>query len=138
MNITLGIITMPFLIKHIDQIAREKQRDVLYVDFDRELYPDYDYKNWQIRQDLINWLDEQDISYQFWAGMASEYSFESYHGQLYLDVIYDENDPVYQRLSRHLEDEQGKPKIKGVLFFYCPLDMAMQNKHHDEPGFWEN
>ena len=52
--------------------------------------------------------------------------------------IYDENDPVYQRLSRHLEDEQGKPKIKGVLFFYCPLDMAMQNKHHDEPGFWEN
>jgi len=28
-------------------------------------------------------------------------------------------------------------KIDGVVFCYLPLEMAMKNAHHDEPGFWD-
>ena len=27
--------------------------------------------------------------------------------------------------------------IPEVTFFYCPLDKAMENAAHDEPGFWQ-
>ena len=44
---------------------------------------------------------------------------------------------VSQKLSEHLEYADGRMKIKGLLFCYVPLEMAMKNKHHDEEGFWE-
>ena len=33
----------------------------------------------------------------------------------------------------------NKMIIEGkVLFLYLPLEIAMKNAHHDEPGYWEN
>ncbi len=63
---------------------------------------------------------------------------EKYRGQLYIDIPFDQSNLDYQRLERLLENEDGTMKFPQVLFFYLPLERAMINAHHDEPGYWEN
>lgn len=128
---------MPQLIKYIDKIAREKQRDVLYVQFDRKVYSSDNYEKWKARTRFIHWLQQNRIAYEKCGCFASENSIESYQGQLYIDIAYDGSLAEYQKLSEHLEYADGRMKIKGLLFCYVPLDKAMKNKHHDEEGFWE-
>lgn len=128
---------MPRLLQFIDKIAREKQRDVLMIEFDREIYPDYDYDQWEVRAKFMDWLEQNNLSYTPCGCFASENSMESYRGQLYIDVPYDEQNPDYQKLCQHLEHADGSMKIKGLLFCYVSLEIAMKNKHHDEEGFWE-
>ena len=128
---------MPQILKHIDKIAREKQRDVLFIDFDREMYPSYDYKNYEERKKLLQWLDKNNIPYEECGHMASEYEWESYRGQLYIDIPFDKNNEEYKNLNELLENPDGSMKIPGVNFWYLPLKVAMKNKHHDEPGFWD-
>ena len=128
---------MPQIVKHIDKIAREKQRDVLFIDFDREIYPSYDYENYEERNKLITWLEENDIPYQLCGPIASELGWESYRGQFFIDIPIDENNKKYKLLCKHLENPDGSMKIPGVNFWYLPLEVAMKNKHHDESGFWD-
>ena len=130
-----GEIKMPQLIDHIDAIARKKGRGVLFVVFDS--FDIGQYEDFPERKKLIKWLEDNHIDYCKCAPIASENGFESYNGQLYLDVCYDENDPVYIKLRDYLENPDGSPRIPGIAFWYLPLEVAMQNKHHDEPGFWE-
>ena len=59
-------------------------------------------------------------------------------GDIYIDVPFDTDNPVFQKLSSYLETPDGVMKIDGVVFCYLPLDVAMENAHHDEPGFWEH
>ncbi len=128
---------MPQILKHIDKIAREKQRDVLFIEFDREIYPSYDYENYEERKKLLQWLDKNNIPYEECGPMASEYGWESYRGQLYIDIPFDKNNEEYKNLNELLENPDGSMKIPGVNFWYLPLEVAMKNKHHDEPGFWD-
>lgn len=128
---------MPQILEHIDKIARDKQRDVIYIEFDRDIYPDYEYENYEERNNLIEWLKQHEISYRMCGPIASENGWESYRGQLYIDVPMDDNNSQYRLLNKHLEDEEGKMKINGVGHYYVPLEVAMKNKHHDEPGFWD-
>lgn len=128
---------MPRILKHIDQIAREKERDVLFINFDNEIYPDNDYKKWTSRTQLIDWFRKNQIDYIECFNVANENCMESYRGDIYIDVYYDENDPTYIKVKDYLEDSDGNPCILGVLFYLLPLEIAMKNKHHDEPDFWE-
>jgi len=128
---------MAQIIKHIDQIGREQNRDVLYIEFDREIYSDYIYEQYEERNNLLKWLDDNDIPYVKCADYASENGWESYRGQLYIDVPMDKNNDKYKLLNEHLENNDGSFKIKGVNYIYLPLEIAMKNKHHDEPGFWD-
>ena len=125
---------MPALLKHIDYIARVKKRDVLYVHFGR---PDVYYEDLTVRQDLLAWLNENGIGWMPCSHFASENGFASYKGQLYIDLPFDASNPKYQLLEKHLENEDGSSRIPGVYFMYVPLEEAMKNAHHDEPGFWE-
>ena len=125
---------MPMILKHIDKIAREKQRDVLFVDF---VSPNNEYKNFIPRQELLLWLDEHNIAYEECGPIADEYGWESYRGQIYIDLPFDENNAQYKLLDSHLMTSENKFKIEGVRFYHLRLEQAMQNSHHDEPGFWE-
>jgi hypothetical protein len=128
---------MPMVVEHIDKIARDLQRDVLYIEFDRNVFESYDYDEYTERNNLMDWLDEHDIGYRCCGAIARENGWESYRGQLYIDLPFDETDEKYRLLDGHLCNEDNTPRINGVIFYYLPLEIAMQNAHHDEPGFWE-
>jgi len=128
---------MPMLIEYIDKIARDKGRDVLYIIFDEKVFPDFDFEMRAVRKNLIAWFDLNNIKITPCGNVASEHGFSSYHGQLYIDVPYDENHPDYRKVSEHLECADGSFRIQGVMFCYLPLERALRNKHHDEPEFWD-
>lgn len=137
---------MPLLIENIDAIARKQQRAVLFVEFhphfssddsDPEEYGEYDYQQDARRQALLDWLAQHAIAWRPCFPIASECGFESYRGQIYIDLAMDEADPQYCLLRDHLEYPDGSMRDSNVTFCYLPLETAMQNAHHDEPGFWE-
>lgn len=132
------------LIEHIDKIARDKQRDVIYIAFLEDPFtnPDEfeyaeDYPSSNVRENLLQWFRENGIRVVPCRPFAVEGEVESYQGQLYIDVPFDRNDPDYMRLEKYLADKSGTMKLPGVKFFYLTLDEAMKNAHHDVPGYWE-
>ena len=128
---------MPIDLKHIDKIAREKNRDVIFINFNTEVFPSYDYEDYKERNELLQWLDKKHIPYMECGPIASENGWESYRGQLYIDLPIDEKNNKYQLLCEHLDGANDTFKIEGVESWIFPLEVAMKNKHHDEPGFWD-
>jgi hypothetical protein len=133
---------VPQIIKHIDAIARQKGRDVLFVAFpecysvgDKYVSPD----DCKTRRRVIAWLDQAGIGWCPCAHAAGDDGalLIGYLGHIYIDLPYDTADPEYQKLADFLETPDGKMKIEGVEFYCCPLEIAMKNRHHDEPGYWE-
>ncbi|MBK8751646.1 MAG: hypothetical protein IPL99_08335 [Candidatus Competibacteraceae bacterium] len=142
---------MPMLINHIDKIARDKQRDVLFLIFyedqnqtvDSEediarLMKRYDYESNETRKMVLTWFENNGIATYPCAPFASGSLMGGYDGRLYIDVPFDKAHPDYQKVENFLENEDGTGKIPGVRFCYLPLESAMKNAHHDEPGYWEN
>ena len=115
---------MPALIEHIDAIARHKQRDVLFVHFEHFI-EDQEFED-NARARLLAWLDHHGIAYTPCMGLEDENSIDSYMGDTYIDLAFDEADPTYQVLKNHLEDEHGEMKIEGVLFFVLSLEVALE------------
>ena len=140
---------MPLLIKHIDKIAREKNRTVLFVSFeplitetgtllwDAPNLSYSDYENDTNRKELISWLNENGIAWESCAHVASENGFISYNGNIYVDVPWDDIDPQFVKFQSKLETADGTPRNPQVKIWACDLEQAMKNAHHDEPGFWE-
>lgn len=140
---------MPMLIKHIDAIARQKQRDVLYVAFhppesgthDAEKVvgsDDFGWKTLPIRQQIIDWLDAQGIGWKPCGHFANERLMLGYRGQIYIDLPFDETLPAFLTVQTFLELPDGSMRFPEATFFCCPLDKAMENVAHDAPGFWEH
>lgn len=130
---------MPELIEHIDAIARKKQRDVLRIRFytcDTNLIK-HDHLSDPERLRVIVWLEKHAIPWQPCGPVANEQRMSSYRGDIYVDVPYDTTNLTYQRLQTYLENPDGTMRHPTVTFEYYPLEMAMKNAHHDEPGFWE-
>ena len=127
------------LIKHIDAIAREQARDVLYLEFHLDqgvARSHYRFEDDVARDTLLDWLDAEGIAWQACACFADETRMESYRGQVWLDVAYDESAPHYRTLINALEHPDGSMKHSWVRFMVMPLRLAMRNAHHDAPGFW--
>lgn len=130
---------MPQLIKHIDQIAREKNRDVLTVEFhDRASGFKLDYRQNESRKTILDWFIANDIPHCECGPYASETRMESYRGQIYIDIPYDKSDLLYQKLESFLENPDGSMKFKEAWFRGYYLEDCQQNAHHDEPGFWDS
>lgn len=137
---------MPRLVQYIDAIARAKKRDVLWVFFGSHIHKDgrkylqssdvYYQENTQ-RKLVIDWLSENEISYDLCGHFANENCIRSYEGQLYVDVPFDLTAPEYLKLERFFENPDGSMRIPGVIFMATSLERALSNSHHDEPGFWE-
>lgn len=128
---------MPMVIKHIDQIARQKGRDVLYVTFHDDLAQPVNWQRLAIRQQIIAFLDANDIAWQECGHVADPRFDCSYRGQIYIDVPFDDSNPTYQKLRDYLEFPDGSMRYSEARFCYLPLEAAMLNAHHDAPGFWE-
>jgi agmatine/peptidylarginine deiminase len=130
---------MPMLLKHIDAIAREKQRDVLFLSFPpaEQRANRTPYEQIESRKQIIAWLDAHQVKWLMCGDVANENVMRSYAGQIYIDARYDPNDPSYQALQEFLEYPDGNVRFDGVRFWIVSLELAMKNAHHDEPGFWE-
>lgn len=107
-------------LQHIDAIAREKNRDVLFIHFEH-----YEVQS-DIRDIVLAWLEDHEIAYTPCMGIAEENLIDSYLGDIYVDVPFDSRHFGYQELSEYLEDEEGNMKIDGVLFFVLSLDVALE------------
>ncbi|WP_250493793.1 hypothetical protein [Caballeronia sp. GAWG1-1] len=89
------------------------------------------------RRAIVEWLEANHVEWTRCGHVASTTVMRSYAGQIYIDVPYDVDDPTYQKLQQFLEFEDGTMRYDGVRFWIFPLDKAMENAYHDEPGFWE-
>lgn len=114
---------MPQLLQHIDAIAREKNRDVLFVHF--ENFEQDDQGDDPIRSIVLAWLEDHDIAYQPCMGLEQEGFVDTYSGDIYIDLPLDETDPTYQKLSEYLEDDEGNMMLDGVLFYVLSLETAL-------------
>lgn len=128
---------MPMLIEHIDKIAREKQRDVLFVAFRSGQNEFLDWETLPIRQQIIGWLESEGIGWECCGHYANENMMSVYEGQIYIDVPFERDDPLYRKVEAYLENPDGSMRHPGVAFRYLPLELAMKNAHHYEPGFWD-
>lgn len=137
---------MPLLIQHIDQIARAKQRDVLYLEFNPKPSEDdffgdsngrYSFEHDPVRKKILEDLTSMGVSFMPCGHFANENYMGSYCGQIYLDVPFDKELSLYQQLEQYLEYPDGSMRFENVRFYVLPLSVAMRNAHHDEAGFWE-
>lgn len=133
---------MPLLLQHIDAIAREKKRDVLFLGFGLRDEQHVDFDDYEpdadpARRDVMAWLVEHQISHQLCANVANVNCMGGWRGEIYLDVPADPQDAQYQTLSDYFETSDGVSRIPCVRLYLLPLALAMKNAHHDEPGFWE-
>lgn len=125
---------MPQLIRHIDQIARQENRDVLFLVFD-----DNPVKmlNGEARENAMAWLEDNEIYYEPCGPVASDHGLESYDGHLYVEVPHQPSHPHFKQLLAHFENEDGSSKVPDTLIYCLSLSHALKNKHHDEPGYWD-
>lgn len=141
---------MPYKIEHIDAIARQLQRGVLYVVFHApkagmsehelqkfEFDTGYDWQASQTRGDLIAWLDAKGIGWRPCGHVADTRMMVSYCGQIYIDLPYEPALPQYLALSDYLELPDGTMRFAEATFCLLQLHLAMKNAEHDEPGFWD-
>jgi hypothetical protein len=129
---------MPQLLEHIDAIARQKQRNVLTVEFHsfQEGYQ-ADYRFNPARKTIIDWLEANGIGYEECGEYANEKGIDRYRGQIYIDVPFEVNDATYQKLEAFLENPDGTMKFDTAWFRAYGLEFCMKNAHHDVPGFWD-
>lgn len=128
---------MPQLIRHIDEIARSRGRDVLYVTFHKTLRDRLDWERLPVRAEIVAWLEANNYAWICCGDVGSTTFMGRYLGQICIDVPFDEADPAYRRLRDFLEKPDGSMVFDDATFFYYPLQHAMKNAHHDAPGFWE-
>lgn len=124
---------MPQLLKHIDAIAREKKRDVLFIRF----VGDVAWRDLEIRTRIIDWLEANKIGWLACGDFANENYMASYRGQIYVDLPYDRDLEAYQQLEAFLEHPDGTMRFPQVEFCCVTHEGALKNVHHDVPGFWE-
>ena len=126
---------MPQILRHIEFIAQEKQRDVLLIRFGPsrnagELPQSID--QWPAslktkREHLIAWLHANTIGHEdcYPAGTLNCIEFP-YDGTLYIDLPFDVTNPTYQTFIARLENADGTPRDPEVICFYIPLERALR------------
>lgn len=128
---------MPFLISAIDQIALEKQRDVLLVRFESPgLFPPDNINQLDSRNAFLGWATREGIKTTPCAPPSNSGWMCGYFGDLYIDVIADENDPDYCKLKAYLENDDGSMRQQGITFWQLPLAVARKMANEYKPRDW--
>ncbi|RLA84618.1 MAG: hypothetical protein DRG78_00940 [Epsilonproteobacteria bacterium] len=123
---------MARVLKNIDKIGREKNRDVLFIGFDMEVFRGRDYINYKNRAELLEWLDSNNIKYEecFWIC-----ELEGYRGHLYIDIVYDETLEKYNLLKNYIEPQDGILRFEGIELSIVSLAQSMEYVYQDDPDW---
>ena len=133
-------------IDHIDAIARRNGGDALFLDFAVSPHSNSNrpsrrskssYNKGSPREEIIEWLIMNGIGWQPCGDFACVDRYVEYRDQIYIDVICDPQNAIYQRVIEYLETPSGVSRFEGVSCKICTLELALSNISHDQPGFWE-
>ena len=117
---------MPQLIQYIDEIARDKKRDVLFLRFGIDKGILFNYERSSVRKKILAWLDCSAIPYVECSSSTSATGGDWYLGEIYLDISFDNENEKYRKLADYLEDENGVVKHKNVGFYIYPYKSAIE------------
>jgi hypothetical protein len=121
---------MPQILNTLDEIAREKQRDVLCVMFfdpKKGIPKHLSAARRNLRAALIQFLEDHSIAWSECFDPGCEnLLFYPYYCSIYLDVPYDLADPAYRLVADYLETPDGKPRTKDMHFGIRTLDAAIK------------
>lgn len=106
---------MPKLLHHIDEIALEMQHDVIFVEF-HHLQQRFDYQTSVSRNEIINWLVANEIPHWECSSLPSGFGSVRYRGEIYIDVPYDREDPLYLKIESFFERPDGSMRFEGAWF----------------------
>ena len=126
---------MPMLIEHIDAIARQKQRDVLFLEFNtpgpqgpfEEIAREDQGCNWRAlpsRLKIIGWLDEQKIAWKPCGAFANLNFMTSYRGQIYIDLPFEPSSAEFKSLEAFLEFPDGQYPCRRQVSRQQPLCLS--------------
>lgn len=125
---------MPLTVRSIDKIARDENKGVLYIYFDKDIFPNWK-KNTK-REEVIQYLKINTIPYEPCMRIPPKSgAFSGYRGDIYIDLPMDEENYKFKLLNNYLENKDGKPNFKGVHFYYLALDEAMKYIDYGEAEF---
>ena len=120
----------------IDEIARRKQRDVIYIEFqDSSSGVRLDYKENRTRQIALKWFTELEIPFYECGGYASDDELDSYRGQVHIDVPFTPDNPLLIKVVNLLGRASKITALPGPRICFVSLLYAMENAHHDGPEF---
>ena len=131
---------MPQILRNIECIAEEKQRDVLLVCFGQKpsewpfLRPPID--KWKAslkskRKQFVAWLDEHAIGHEdCYPPAAFTCIAFPYDGSLYIDLPFDAANSAYQSFISKLENADGTPRDPEMVCFFMKLEVALQKIAH--------
>jgi hypothetical protein len=122
---------MPSMISHIDEIGRDKQRDVLTIEFHCHKTGFLtDFVRSESRKTILDWLAVNDIPHYLCGPFADDIKMDRYRGQIYIDVPNDMDNPLFLKVSEILGNPDGSAKFANVYFIRYSLAQCMANVHH--------
>lgn len=125
------------LIERIDAIARQRQRDDLYVKFSLPLDGDEspaerEYKQlryWQMlpgREACIAWLDKQGIDHRECFDLLPESDAGAHVPNcIYNDLVFDKSAPLVQALTAFLTHSDGSMKFPDATLCHLSLERVI-------------
>ncbi len=121
----------------IDAIARQLQRDVLYLEFARARRPHRaDYLAWTAACASCAGRTKRAAPGANAAPSRRRRRYARIPREIFVDVSFDEHDARHRAVQAFLEHPDGSMRFDNVGFFVVGLALAMKNAHHDQPGVW--
>lgn len=142
------------VLRNIDGIARDLNRDVVYLTFNTiPAVPENEHLRYfqtdtgkgdgaflryfcqpnenENRQIILKWLFKKKIGYEDCFGIAFPECHECWNGQLYLDFAIDSKE--YHLFQKFYDETDGgwSKKFFGVRYYMCPLSFALTNVFED-------
>ncbi|AJI53742.1 hypothetical protein [Francisella philomiragia] len=126
-------------IKTIDQIAREKQRDVLFIQVKPNPLKSFEhYRNYKPWQEIKSWLEDNDIPHEICGPFfEDQIVIEGYCGDIYIDLPNDDSLAMIQKIDEYFNytGERLDGKVRLCILSY---DTAIKYAERDTAEFWDD
>ncbi|MBK2257662.1 hypothetical protein [Francisella philomiragia] len=126
-------------IKTIDQIARQKQRDVLFIQVKPNPLKSFEhYQNYKPWQEIKAWLVDNSIPHEICGAFSKDsLILAGYCGDIYIDLPNDDSLEMIQKIDEYFnytgERLDGKQRL--CIFSY---DEAIKYAERDTAEFWDD